>query len=214
MVQVNIDIVYLIVVVASILISMTLHEIMHGLVGYWLGDDTAKHQGRLSLNPIRHVDPFLTIILPLVLALAGLPIFGGAKPVQINPFNLKWGEWGMALVAVAGPLTNLLIAFFTFGFWVLFGAPTTGVGAMFLTTMVQVNLGFFIFNMIPLPPLDGSRILYALAPDFIRKAMMLIERFGLIAVFILVLLMGPFLGTIIGQTMQFFIQLFITIFGG
>ena len=146
--------------------------------------------------------------------MAGLPIFGGAKPVQINPFNLKWGEWGMALVAVAGPLTNLLIAFFTFGFWVLFGAPTTGVGAMFLTTMVQVNLGFFIFNMIPLPPLDGSRILYALAPDFIRKAMMLIERFGLIAVFILVLLMGPFLGTIIGQTMQFFIQLFITIFGG
>ena len=120
MVQVNIDIVYLIVVVASILISMTLHEIMHGLVGYWLGDDTAKHQGRLSLNPIRHVDPFLTIILPLVLALAGLPIFGGAKPVQINPFNLKWGEWGMALVAVAGPLTNMLMLFRMLGTIVVF----------------------------------------------------------------------------------------------
>mgnify|MGYP001023514452 CR=1 FL=1 len=111
----EIDIVYLIIVVVVILVSMTLHEIMHGLTGYWLGDDTAKHQGRLTLNPLRHIDPFLTIILPLVLAVAGLPIFGGAKPVQVNPHNLRWGEWGMALVAAVGPLRNLIIAFFMFG---------------------------------------------------------------------------------------------------
>lgn len=209
----EIDIVYLIIVVAVILVSMTLHEIMHGLMGYWLGDDTAKHQGRLTLNPIRHIDPFLTIILPLVLAVAGLPIFGGAKPVQINPNNLRWGEWGMALVAVVGPLTNLVIAFFMFGMWVLFGTPAEGLGATVLILFVQVNLGFFIFNMLPIPPLDGSRALYALAPDFVRRGMEMIERFGLFVVFILVLLMGPVLGAVISGAIQFFFNLFFTIFG-
>lgn len=210
--RVDINIVYLVIVLVSILVSMTLHEIMHGLVGLWLGDDTAKHQGRLSLNPIKHIDPFLTIILPLILAISGLPIFGGAKPVQVNPHNLRWGEWGMALVAVAGPLTNLFIAFVAFGFWAIFGAPIEGIGGLFLMTLVQVNLGFFIFNLLPVPPLDGSRVLYALAPDFIRRGMAMIERFGLIAVFILVILMGPLLGTVMRQVMQFFLELFIIIF--
>lgn len=209
----EIDIVYLIIVVAVILVSMTLHEIMHGLMGYWLGDDTAKRQGRLSLNPIRHIDPFLTIILPLVLAVVGLPIFGGAKPVQVNPNNLRWGEWGMALVAIVGPLTNLVIAFFMFGMWVLFGTPAEGLGATALILFVQVNLGFFIFNILPIPPLDGSRALYALAPDFVRRGMEMIERFGLFVVFILVLLMGPVLGAVISGAIQFFFNLFFTIFG-
>src|SRR5690606_17361315 len=137
---------------------MTLHEVMHGFIAYWLGDDTAKHQGRLTLNPIKHIDPFLTIILPLLLALSGGPIFGGAKPVPFNPTRLRYGEWGVALVAIAGPLTNLVLAFLSFGIAVLFDdaitAPHGSLGALgtVLLLSVQVNIGFFAFNMLPLPP--------------------------------------------------------------
>ena len=113
------DITYLIIVLVTILLSMTLHEAMHAFMGYFLGDDTAKAQGRLSLNPIKHIDPIMTIALPLFLAVMGGPIFGGAKPVPFNPHKVRYGEWGAALVAIAGPLTNLLIAFVVFGVGVL-----------------------------------------------------------------------------------------------
>ena len=103
------------VVFGVILFSMTLHEAMHAFVGYWLGDDTAKNEGRLTLNPIKHIDPFLTILLPLGLALLGGPIFGGAKPVPFRPDQVRWGDWGAALVALGGPLTNFFIAFVSFG---------------------------------------------------------------------------------------------------
>ena len=97
----GIDIPLLLIVLGVILFSMTLHEAMHGFVAYWLGDDTAKREGRLTLNPIKHIDPFLTIILPLGLALVGGPIFGGAKPVPFRPDQVKGGDWGAALVALA-----------------------------------------------------------------------------------------------------------------
>src|SRR6478752_4718560 len=108
------DIGYIILIIIIILLSMTLHEAMHAFTSFWLGDDTAKLQGRLTLNPIKHIDPFLTLILPLGLAIVGAPIFGGAKPVPFNPDRVRGGEWGAALIAVAGPLTNLLIAFIVF----------------------------------------------------------------------------------------------------
>jgi len=100
--EMHIDIAHLIIVLVVILISMTLHEAMHGFVAYWLGDDTAKEQGRLTLNPLHHIDPFLTILLPLSLALLGLPVFGGAKPVPYNPERVRGDEWGAALVGLAG----------------------------------------------------------------------------------------------------------------
>ncbi|MES2631167.1 MAG: site-2 protease family protein [Patescibacteria group bacterium] len=202
----------LVVILGVILVSMTLHEAMHAFVGYWLGDDTAKLQGRLTLNPIKHIDPFLTIILPLGLALIGAPIFGGAKPVPFQPDRLRWGDWGAALVAVGGPLTNLVLAFIGFGVWALVGAPVTGIGAYILTTFFTVNLGFFIFNMIPIPPLDGSRVLYALAPEFIRTGMRFIEQYGIILVFALVLLAGPLIGSFMTSAINFFIDVFSTIF--
>ena len=183
----EIDILQLVVVLGVILISMTLHEAMHAFVAFWLGDDTARLEGRLTLNPIKHIDPFLTILLPLGLALVGAPIFGGAKPVPFRPDMVKGGDWGAALVALGGPLTNLFIAFIAFGVWVVVGGPSGGVEAMIFSTIVQVNLGFFLFNIIPIPPLDGSRVLYALAPEFVRTGMRLIEQYGLILVFILVL---------------------------
>ncbi len=207
------DIAYIIIVLAVILFSMTFHEVMHGFVAYWLGDDTAKAQGRLTFNPVKHIDPFLTILLPLILAVTGAPIFGGAKPVPFNPTRLKYEEWGVALVAIAGPLTNFVLAFLLFGIWMLAGHPQSGLSAQIMLTGVMVNLGFFIFNILPIPPLDGSRVLYALAPDFVRRAMEAIEQFGLIFVFILVLFASSALGIYMVGALDFFLNLFTHIFG-
>lgn len=207
------DITYIAVVIVVILLSMTLHEAMHAFMGYWLGDDTAKLQGRLTLNPIKHIDPFLTILLPVMLAILQGPIFGGAKPVPFNPDRVKYEEWGAALVAIAGPLTNLLIAFIMFGIYVLVGFPQEGFLALLLSTAVTVNLGFFIFNMIPIPPLDGSRVLYALAPDFIRRGMEAIEQFGLIVVFLIVFLASSMIGLFMQSSIGFFVSVFSHIFG-
>ena len=207
----------MIIVLVTILLSMTLHEAMHAFMGYFLGDDTAKAQGRLSLNPIKHIDPIMTIALPLFLAVMGGPIFGGAKPVPFNPYKVRYGEWGAALVAIAGPLTNLLIAFVVFGVGVLSGVITSaGVEAtlagQIVITAVSVNLGFFVFNILPIPPLDGSRVLYALAPDPVKAGMEYIERYGIFLVFGLVLIGASVLGQIMAGGINGILQLFMTIF--
>lgn len=211
------DIGYIAIVIGVILFSMTLHEAMHAFVGYWLGDDTAKRQGRLTLNPLKHIDPFLTIILPVILAIAGLPIFGGAKPVPFNPDRVKGGEWGAALVAVAGPLTNIVIAFIFFGIGAVSGIITTaGVEAslmgQIILTGVYVNIGFFVFNMLPIPPLDGSRVVYALAPEFVRRGMEAIERMGILVIFVLVMLAGSVIGPLLGGAIVWIWDLFSAIF--
>ena len=207
------DIGYIAIVIGVVLLSMTLHEAMHAFMGYWLGDDTAKLQGRLTLNPIKHIDPFLTILLPVMLAIVGGPIFGGAKPVPFNPDRVRYDEWGAALVAVAGPLTNLLIAFVAYGAYVLTGGLSSGLLGQVLMIGVMVNLGFFIFNMLPIPPLDGSRVLYALAPEFIRRGMEAIERLGIFVIFALVLIASPVIGAFMGASIEFFIGIFAQIFG-
>jgi len=209
----------IVTVLGVILVSMTLHEAMHGFMAYYLGDDTAKLQGRLTLNPLKHIDPFLTILLPILLAISGAPIFGGAKPVPFNPARVRYGEWGAALVAVVGPLTNLLLAFIIFGVGVISGVITQGglVEASSMGQIIQtgilVNLGFFIFNMLPIPPLDGSRVLYAIAPDFVRTGMQAIERIGLIVIFAIVLLGSSMLGVFLTRAMVAIISLFTRIFG-
>ena len=200
------------IILGTILFSMTLHEAMHAFVGYWLGDDTAKREGRLTLNPLKHIDPFMTIILPLTLALIGAPVFGGAKPVPFRPDRVRGGDWGAALVALGGPLTNLFIAFVTYGIWTLAGSPQVGIWAALYTTIIIVNLGFFVFNMIPIPPLDGSRVLYALAPEFVRTGMRFIEQYGVFLVFILVLVAGSLFGAYISAATGFFIDAFSFIF--
>lgn len=207
-----IDIQTIFVALVTILISMTLHEAMHGFMAYWLGDDTAKREGRLTLNPIHHIDPFLTILLPVMLAIVGAPIFGGAKPVPFNPNRVRYEEWGAALVALAGPLTNLLLAFLTFAVYAVL-RPAGGMLEQILFTAVSVNLGFFIFNMIPIPPLDGSRVLYALAPDFIRRGMEVIERYGIILVFVVVMAASPLISKVMVGGIQFFVVLFSHVFG-
>ena len=189
----NINFGEVVTVFLIILGSVILHELAHGVVAYWLGDSTAKDAGRLTLNPLKHIDPYMSILVPVVLFLIGAPVFGGAKPVPINTRNLKGGAWGMALVAVAGPLTNFLLALISFLIghftgW-LYGAGGE-LPAFIFSELVFINLGFMLFNLIPIPPLDGSRVLYAIAPDGFRKILEQIERYGFIIVYALIVLFG------------------------
>ena len=200
------DIFGILLVLVIILISMTIHEVMHGYVAYWLGDKTAHDHGRLTFNPIVHIDPFLTIILPILLFVSGGPIFGGAKPIPFDPSRVKWGEFGAMLVGVAGPLTNLSLAFLSFGAYVFIG--NTQVGEV-LKMATYINLGFFIFNMIPIPPLDGSRVLYYLAPDTIRRAMSAMEGIGgILIVFLIVFLFNNVISSFMLGSIEFFVNAF------
>ena len=209
----DMDIGYILTVLGVVLVSMTLHEAMHGFMAYWLGDDTAKLQGRLTLNPIKHIDPFLTIMLPLFLAAVGAPVFGGAKPVPFNPARVRYDEWGAALVALAGPLTNFLLAFIGFAVFVATGTSQDAALGMVLSVFIYVNLGFFVFNMIPIPPLDGSRVIYALAPDFVRRGMEAIERFGVMFVFVIVMLASSLIGQVILTSVTGIIKFFSLLLG-
>lgn len=181
----------IIIILVSVLISMTVHEAMHAFVGYALGDNTAKEEGRLTLNPISHIDPIGTVAVPVILAVIGAPIFGAAKPVPFNPENLKWGDFGAATVALAGPFTNLLLAAIGAGIFAFVDSDSfTGVVLLYF---ILVNVGFFVFNMIPFPPLDGSRFLYAVAPQPVRDLMRVIESFGFMAIVIFIMLFLTFL---------------------
>jgi Zn-dependent protease len=172
-------------VIVCLLISMTIHEFMHAYVGYRLGDDTAFENGRVSFNPIRHIDPIMTILLPAVtLLLFHAPILA-AKPVPFNPARLKYDEYGAALLAAAGPLSNLVLAFagaLALRFFDL-GAFMNQAIAFF----IELNVALFVFNLLPIPPLDGSRVLYAFAPDSLRDVMNRIEPIGFFLIFGLVL---------------------------
>lgn len=188
-------------------ISITCHEFMHAFVAYRLGDDTAKHSGRLSLNPLAHIDPVGTVILPLILFLAHLPVFGAAKPVPFDPNRLRNGDTGMAMVALAGPFTNLVLAIFI-SLWIRI-LPVSGLALDFFELFVLVNVGFFVFNMIPFPPLDGSRLFYALAPDSLRAIMRQIEGFGLVGIMVFIFLLFPFISPIVGRAISAIISVLI-----
>ncbi len=210
----EVDLIYIVTVLGVILVSMTIHEVMHGFMAYYLGDDTAKLQGRLTLNPVKHIDPFLTILLPVILALTpGAPIFGGAKPVPFNPSRLRHEEWGVALVALVGPLTNLIFAFITFGLLVLISPVEGTVLYSILTIATLVNLGFFVFNMLPIPPLDGSRVMYALAPDFVRRGMEVVEQLGILFIFLIVIVASSQIGSFMLVAINAILAAFSWVFG-
>ena len=192
----------IVIVIGSILISMTLHEAMHAYTSNYLGDDTARLMGRLTINPLKHIDPFTTVLMPVLLYIAvGIP-FGAAKPVPFNPNRLKYDEFGAALVGIAGPLTNLFLAIVS-GLWLRFvlGFEANVITEGVLLFMI-VNLSFFVFNMIPFPPLDGSRVLYALAPEPVQNVMRTIERGGITYFFVFLFLLYSFVTQIIGNSVE------------
>ena len=151
---------------AVLVLSVISHEVSHGYAASALGDPTARLQGRLTLNPIPHIDPLGSIFLPALLILSNSPIlFGWAKPVPVNPYNLRNGKWGEALVAAAGPGANLLLAL-AFGLIVRFGMGTALTDQFILLSLmiVTTNVLLAVFNLVPIPPLDGSKILYSFLP--------------------------------------------------
>src|SRR3989338_11369745 len=150
-------------IIAVIIFSVIIHEVMHGVAADSLGDPTARYAGRLTLNPIPHIDLFGSIILPVTFVLTSSPIFfGWAKPVPYNPYNLRPGRFSEAIVAGAGPLSNIVIALLG-GLVIRLGFFPTGM-ADILFLIIFINIILFLFNLIPIPPLDGSKILSSVLP--------------------------------------------------
>ena len=187
------------VVLLSIIIALSIHEAMHAYVAHWLGDTTAHDMGRLTLNPLKHIDAVTTVLLPMVLILSGLLPFFIAKPVPFNPDRVKYDEFGTALVGVAGPLTNLVLACLAAAVFRLWGAGLSSFFYNALVIFTEVNIGFFIFNMIPFPPLDGSRLLYAFAPEPLQEIMRQIESFGFVGIILFMLIIFKFIAGPIGN---------------
>ncbi len=181
------DVVLFIVIVLTP--AIVLHELAHGLSAYWLGDPTAKNQGRLTLNPIRHIDPVGSLLVPGVLFLAhyfgltrSLMLFGWAKPVPVNFRNLRPQRLGMTLVAIAGPLTNIALAFI---FSRLYIWPALSPYSQTCAWGVMLNLTLAVFNMMPIPPLDGSRVISSILPTKLAYYYSRLEPFGIIILIVL-----------------------------
>ena len=178
------DLISGLIALTILIFSAILHEIAHGFVAERFGDPTARLAGRLTLNPKKHIDPFMSILLPLLLILSGSPvIFGAAKPVPIDPFNLKEGRKDVALVALSGPLTNLIIAILGSFLIKLGGLPS--ILYLLLSSVVTLNLLLAIFNLLPIPPLDGSKVFALLLPEKQSMAFLSLGSVGFFILFFL-----------------------------
>ncbi|OGH12529.1 MAG: hypothetical protein A2776_00205 [Candidatus Levybacteria bacterium RIFCSPHIGHO2_01_FULL_40_10] len=189
---------------AVLLFSAILHEVMHGFVADKLGDPTARLMGRLTLNPIPHLDPLMSILLPALLFFSGSPIlFGAAKPVPVNPLHFKDPKKDMALVALAGPFTNLVLA--VAAAQLIKILPADPLLNSILYSVVLYNLMLAIINLIPVPPLDGSKILASLLPAQMARSYLAIEQYGIFILFALLFIpIGGFsLGEVINNLIMF-----------
>jgi len=200
----NIDLTTLIARIVVLLIAFTVHELAHAVTADYLGDPTPRRMGRMTLNPLKHLDPFGT----LMLIIAG---FGWAKPVMVNPMNMRGNpRTSMAIVALAGPLSNLIMAaaaamFFRFGLVDPNAAASSGTVlwlAFLLEQFLVINLALAFFNMIPVPPLDGSKILFALLPAELVYRLRPLEQFGFMILFAVVFFVPQVLNVLVWQPVQ------------
>jgi len=205
------DLVGGLILLTILVFSAIFHEVAHGFVADRLGDPTARLRGRLTLNPIPHIDPIMSILLPLMLIISGSPvIFGAAKPVPVDPFNLRDGRRDLSLVALAGPLTNVLIALL--GAAVLHLMPLIFFDPLvyfLIEQIVRLNLLLAIFNLIPIPPLDGSKVFSLFLSDRQAASYLSIGSVGIFILFFLLLFpIGGFsLGQIIFNLLEFSMRL-------
>ena len=187
---------YFLVIVPSAII----HEYAHGLVADMLGDPTARYAGRLTVNPLVHIDPWGTILMPVILSIAsgGTFMFAYAKPVPYNPYNLKNQKWGPVMVALAGPIANLLLAV---AFALVVRVLPVSNFVLILGTIVMANVMLAIFNLVPIPPLDGSKILYAVLPNSASQIKNFLDRYGffilLFFIFFLFQLIAPLISGLV-----------------
>ena len=194
--------------VLPVLLAITLHEASHGWVAWKLGDDTARNQGRVTFNPLRHIDPFGTLVLPglILLVSGGSAAFGYAKPVPVNFGRLRHFRRDTIIVALAGPLSNLILAILSA---VLLHAlevlPTVGRSWMseLLFSSMVINLILFVFNMLPVPPLDGGRIAVSLLPIVLANPLARLERAGFVIILVILFVL-PWTGSQIGIDLNFF----------
>ncbi len=195
--------------IVVLIFSVIIHEVSHGLMADRLGDPTARLQGRLTLNPLKHIDPIGSIIVPIITYFAGFT-FGWAKPVPYNPYNLKNRRIGEFLIAFAGPASNILIAL-VFGLIIRYVVYDIGLVSPNVISFIQVasyvvviNIVLAVFNLIPLPPLDGSKLLFSILPVQYSRTRLMLERYAPIGILIVVLFLWKFVSPIIPLVFKLF----------
>ncbi len=174
--------------IAVLIMSVVIHEVSHGYVANALGDPTARYAGRLTLNPVKHLDFFGSFLVPAITYLLGGIIFGWAKPVPYNPYNLKNQKWGPAMVAAAGPAANFMVAVF-FGILIRAGSLYGFMSAPFMKISIMIvfiNVILGVFNLIPVPPLDGSKVLFTVLPYRWRHVEDFLQRYGFFIILVLI----------------------------
>ncbi len=179
-------IISLLISFALLLVAMTVHEFSHGWVAYKLGDSTAKYSGRLTLNPLAHIDPIGTVLLPLILFITtqGRFVFGAAKPVPINYRALKNPKRDIIWVGLSGPLANFIFAIFLSILWRFL--PSFGIINFVFESLISINVLLGVFNLVPIPPLDGSRVVMGLLPDELASRYAMIEPYGFIIIIVFI----------------------------
>ena len=184
------DIIITIFTLLVLLFSVVIHEVAHGSIALYLGDPTAKYAGRLTLNPLKHLDLFGSVLVPLFLWLSGLPMFAWAKPVPVNPYNFRDQKWGSLKVSIAGPVANFLIAIF-FGFSLRFFSEYLSEAVLTLFSIIVIyNFLLGIFNLIPIPPLDGHHVFFALLPERMSNIKIFLRRYSFLLLMVFFLFGG------------------------